>query len=153
MENIILQMKKKFKSLAIEAIVNEQEKGNIKPNSPVALFNEIIEYVKAQVNELDQLDPDAVYGPDNYIIPTTVESIISEYHFNIIHNNTSSSQLYYAIGLYAASELELQAHNTQQAFDYLLDAYYRIGYCDGLSSYPSGNTSENITILILKYTF
>ncbi|WP_368903879.1 hypothetical protein [Providencia sp. 2.29] len=142
MENIILQMKKKFKSLAIEAIANEQEKGNIKPNSPVALFNEIIEYVKAQVNELDQLDPDAVYGPDNYIIPTTVESIISEYHFNIIHNNTPSSQLYYAIGLYAASELELQAHNTQQAFDYLLDAYYRIGYCDGLSSYPSGNTSD-----------
>ncbi|EPN6606202.1 hypothetical protein ACT2QZ_004328, partial [Providencia rettgeri] len=45
-------------------------------------------------------------------------------------------------GLYAASELELQAHNTQQAFDYLLDAYYRIGYCDGLSSYPSGNTSD-----------
>lgn len=142
MENIILQMKKKFESLAIEAIVNEQEKGNIKPNSPIALFKKLIEYFKAQINEFDELDPDAVYGPDNYVILNTVKSMVSEYHFKIIHNNTPASQLNYAIGLYAASELEFQAHNTQQAFDYLLDAYYRIGYCDGLTSCPSGNSSE-----------
>lgn len=142
MENIIIQMKKKFESKALEIIQNQQEKQNRQNSPPIDLFNKLVNHFQKQVNAFDKPDFENGFNPEDGILMRDNKGVLSDYYFDTITQNTTSSQLHYAIGLYAASELELQAHNTQQAFDYLLDAYYRIGYCDGLSSYPSGNTSD-----------
>ncbi|CAB5682947.1 hypothetical protein EX227_15660 [Providencia rettgeri] len=142
METIIIQIKKKFESKALEIIQNQQEKQNSQNSPPIDLFNNLVNRFQKQVNKFNKPDFEHDFNPEDGILMRDNEGVLSDYYFNTITQNTTSSQLHYAIGLYAASELELQAHNTQQAFDYLLDAYYRIGYCDGLSSYPSGNTSD-----------
>ncbi|MDR2227081.1 MAG: hypothetical protein LBE52_13915 [Providencia sp.] len=142
MENIIIQMKKKFESKALEIIQNQQEKQNRQNSPPIDLFNKLVNHFQKQVNAFDKPDFENGFNPEDGILMRDNKGVLSDYYFNTIFQNTTSTQLNYAIGLYAASELELKAHNTQQAFDYLLDAYYRIGYCDGLNSCPSGNTSD-----------
>ncbi|MEX5989656.1 hypothetical protein [Providencia hangzhouensis] len=55
METIIIQIKKKFESKALEIIQNQQEKQNSQNSPPIDLFNNLVNRFQKQVNKFNNL--------------------------------------------------------------------------------------------------
>ncbi|MEX5928975.1 hypothetical protein AB6H26_05325 [Providencia hangzhouensis] len=76
METIIIQIKKKFESKALEIIQNQQEKQNSQNSPPIDLFNNLVNRFQKQVNKFNKPDFEHDFNPEDGILMRDNEGVL-----------------------------------------------------------------------------